>query len=189
MANQTKPDLVDQTETMLESLAQLRLDGLQPKSFPAVREYLKCNSRNNDTTISPSDDQQMLLDTESLENITESESASLDIEKELKERKILKNSFRYTKSKQIFSSTAHHDGGGGEFYHEVLAGESGIEKLSTSGNTTAILETDLKRMVRQWSKDGNKNNQPPQYQSLSSTTTSTTYQAKALGGKVRVIRR
>ncbi|XP_061400394.1 uncharacterized protein LOC133336112 [Musca vetustissima] len=176
--NQTKPEITDQTELMEDSLAQLRINDLKPKTFPPVREYVKQkykeNANDGGSNAHSPDDPQMLLDTESLENITdivtntESESASLDIEKELKQRKILKHSFRYTKPKEIFSSTAHHDVG--EFYQELMGCESGIERLSTSETTTTQLETDLKRMVNQWSKE-NKD-KPQQYQSLSSTTTS-----------------
>nr|XP_013101634.1 unnamed protein product [Stomoxys calcitrans] len=178
--NQTKNEqITDEGDHLDESVNQLRINSLKPKQFPDVREYVQQRSDKKTTNSTPNDDQQLLLDTESLENITESESASLDIEKELKNRKILRNSFRYTKSKQIFSSTAHLDDGN-EFYREMLEGESGIEKLSTSDNTIAILETDLKRMVHQWTtaEDGKKRNLIPQnkqlYQSLSSTTTSTT---------------
>ncbi|XP_005185028.2 uncharacterized protein LOC101901365 [Musca domestica] len=178
--NQSKSDVADQTEAVEDSLAQLRINDLKPQRFPAVREYVKQKHKekaeSGGPTTSPDDEQQLLLDTESLENITdivtntntESESASLDIEKELKQRKILKHSFRYTKPKDVFSSTAHHDVG--EFYQDLMGCESGIEKLSTSeATTTTQLETDLKRMVNQWSKE---NNEKPQYQSLSSTTSS-----------------
>ncbi|XP_073824759.1 anastral spindle 1 [Musca autumnalis] len=179
--NQNKPpDVVaDQTEIMEDSLAQLRISSLKPKGFPPVREYVQQKCKENPSPNGGA--QQILLDTESLENITDiitntdSDSASLDIEKELKQRKILKHSFRYTtKPKEIFSSTAHHDVG--EFYQELMGFESGIEKLSTSETTTTQLETDLKRMVNQWSKENKE--KPPQYQSLSSTTTSSSVAEK-----------
>lgn len=162
------------------SLAQMRLNSVRIERFPDVRGYVKQQQGNKTThsatTTSPNDEAQ-LLDTESLENITDlptnsntdNDTASLDIEQELKRRNILKKSFRYTQSKQIFSSTAHQDG---EFYNEIIATESGVEKLSTSGNTMSILETDMKRLVRQWPTDG-KPKGKQQYQALSSTTTST----------------
>ncbi|XP_075145343.1 anastral spindle 1 [Haematobia irritans] len=181
--NHTKSEhILEQAEPKDESLNQLRLTNLKANKFPAVREYVQQNyAKETATTLTNDDGQQLLLDTESLENITESESASLDIEKELKERKILKNSFRYSNSKRIFSSTAHH-GEDSEFYVEALERESGIEKLSTSDNTIAVLEADVKGMMQQWTADdGKKRNfkYKQLYQSLSSTTTSTTDQSKA----------
>ncbi|XP_037817011.1 myosin-11 [Lucilia sericata] len=157
-------------ETMEESLAQLRISGINPRNFPAVREYMKSNASKL------SAEQEQLLDTESLENITEEptrtntdDTASLDIEAELKRRKILKNSFRYseTKQQQIFSSTAHKDAA---FFQEIVAAESGVDKLSTSGNTSDLLDADLKRMVQQW--PGEVRRKSKEIKILSSTTTS-----------------
>ncbi|XP_046805697.1 myosin-11 [Lucilia cuprina] len=164
-------------ETMEESLAQLRISGINPRIFPAVREYMKSNVNKS------SPEQEQLLDTESLENITEEptrtntdDTASLDIEAELKRRKILKNSFRYseTKKQQIFSSTAHKDAA---FFQEIVATESGVDKLSTSGNTSDLLDADLKRTVQQW--PGEVRRKSKEIKILSSTTTSTNASAVA----------
>lgn len=165
-------------DTMEESLAQLRLSCINPRSFPALREYTKHNTSKS----SPSEDQQ-LIDTESLENITEEptcantdDTVSLDIEKELKKRNILQNSFRVikTKKQQIYSSTAHGDAA---FYQEILAAESGLDKLSTSGNTSDLLDTDLKRLVEQGQQEVRKKSKETKI--LSSTTTSTNASALA----------
>lgn len=162
-------------ETLEESLAQLRISSIPSRNFPPVREYMK-----NNTSKSTPEDQQ-LLDTESLENITEeptpttnntdNDTASLDIEAELKRRKILKNSFRFSETKkqqQIFSSTAHRDAA---FYQDVIAIESGVDKLSSSGNTSDLLDHDLRRMVQQW-PGGEVKQKSKEIKILSSTTTS-----------------
>ncbi|TMW49897.1 hypothetical protein DOY81_005027 [Sarcophaga bullata] len=161
------PDVDELSETMEEMLAQLCVGNVLPRNFPAVREYIKGNASK------ASSDEQQLLDTESLENISspansENETVSLDIEEELKRRKILKSSFRYLKQKhKIFSSTANKDD---EFYKEMLAAESGLEKLSSSGNTTEKLEIDMKKITHKLQATKNKQQKEQQAQLLSSST-------------------
>lgn len=149
---------------MEEMLSQLCVGNVLPQNFPAVREYIKGNASK------ASSDEQQLLDTESLENISspansENETISLDIEEELKRRKILKSSFRYLKQKKkIFSSTANKDD---EFYKEMLAAESGLENLSSSGITADKLEINVTKITQATKK---KQQKEQQGQLLSSST-------------------
>ena len=165
------PDVDELSETMEEMLAQLCVGNVLPRNFPAVREYIK------GTASKVSSDEQQLLDTESLENISspansENETVSLDIEEELKRRKILKSSFRYMKQKKkILSSTANKDD---EFYKEILAAESGLEKLSTSGNTTDRLEIDMKKITHKLQATKKKQGEKKVQLLSSSTNTANT---------------
>lgn len=164
-------------DTLEESLAKLHLSAIRPDNFPAVREYIDQQASRLQHSATQ---QQQFLDTESLENITDgptrtntdNDTASVDIQEELKRRKIIKQPLRVAESSrrpEIFSSTAHKDA---EYYRDIWVAESGIDKLSTSCNTSDLLDNDLRAMVQRWSKRTKTEMKTKQANFLSSTTTS-----------------
>ncbi|XP_030376255.1 uncharacterized protein LOC115625360 [Scaptodrosophila lebanonensis] len=139
------PTTTDQNQSLKDLVQQLRVANASIREFPSRREYMQqCLAKKPP-------EERVLIDSASLENLTDT-TDSFNVEAELRQRRILKSSFRRGNAT---TEPADHDVASSTRRNSAVAEhmsqqpeESGIERMSTTPDGGATLSSDLDREMQ-----------------------------------------